>query len=412
MLGQGFLTKVMGASAYPSQAEATIQKYKSDTKGGGIGGRKPLECWGCSSDHSWMKAGKIVCPRGNNPAVQAKAKEYYEVYKASGRSRGYKGKKGRNVEFKDMTEQQQKKMREAVLAITAMESSSVASAITNSSNKSGMKNGPKVFLMFPVFSTAPPACRILPVPPQPSFPHITLVLGQDVNSSNCPAIHCVIDTAAALSTANLHFFAAIMKSYPKTVAAIHTAANFSPIILSSIVQQGGKSVTTELTVAFHFHLPYLTREESLTSLLMATGPNITVNTILGLPFIQQTRMIIDASDQVAELQALDTAPLPIDYRQATCTVPAIEPKANPITSHADVIKETERIKQFYAADQHAAPSPPSIMQPAKRAHEVASNTPPSPAAVGKAASFGSVIQPSYSVEADPDGLYNVPAFPA
>ncbi len=164
MLGQGFLTKVVGAGAYPSQVEATIQKYKSDTKGGGIGGRKPLECWGCSGDHSWMKAGKIVCPRGNNPAVQAKAKERYEVYKASGRSRGYKGKKGRNVKFKDMTKQQQKKMREAVLAITAVETSSIASAITNSSNESGAKNGPKVFLMVLVFSKAPPACRILLVP--------------------------------------------------------------------------------------------------------------------------------------------------------------------------------------------------------------------------------------------------------
>jgi hypothetical protein len=266
--------------------------------------------------------------------------------------------------------------------------------------------------MVPVFSMASPARRILPVPLQPSFPHITLVLGQDVNSSNCPAIRCVIDTAAALSTGNLHFFAAIAKVYPKMVVAIHTAANFSPIILSGIVQQGGESVTTELTVAFHFHLPYLTREGSSTSLLVVTGPNVTITTILGLPFIQQTRMIINLFDQVAELRALDTAPFPIDYHQAMCTIPAVEPKANPIASHADVIKEIERIKQFYAADQHAAPSPPSIMQPAKKAREVASDTPPSPAAVGKVVSFGSAIKPSYSVEADPDGLYDVPAFPA
>jgi hypothetical protein len=127
------------------------------------------------------------------------------------------------------------------------------------------------------------------------------VLSQDVNSSNCPAIRCIINTAAVLSTGNLHFFAAIAKAYPKTVAAIHTAADFSPIILSGIVQQGSESVTTKLTVAFHFHLPYLTREGSLTSLLVATGPNVIVNTILSLPFIQQTRMIINASDQVAEL---------------------------------------------------------------------------------------------------------------
>ncbi len=122
-------------------------------------------------------------------------------------------------------------------------------------------------------------------------------------------------------------------------------------------------------------------------------------------------MIINASDQVAELQALDTAPFPIDYRQAMCTIPAVEPKANPIASHADVIIEIERIKQFYAADQHAAPSPPSIMQPAKQARKVASNTPTSPAAVGKAVSFCSAIEPIYSVETDHDGLYDVPAFP-
>ncbi len=122
------------------------------------------------------------------------------------------------------------------------------------------------------------------------------------------------------------------------MAAIHTAADFLPIILSGIVQQGGESVTTKHTVAFHFHLPYLTREGSSTSLLVTTGPNVTVNTILGLPFIQQTRMIIDMSNQVAELRALDTAPFLMNYRQAMCTVPAVEPKANPIASHADVIK--------------------------------------------------------------------------
>jgi hypothetical protein len=136
-----------------------------------------------------------------------------------------------------MTKQQQKKLREAVLAITTGDlTSSVASAITNSSNKSGTKSGPRVFLMVLVFSAALPPCCILPVPLQPSFPHITLVLGQDLNSSNCPAICCVINTAAALSMGNLHFFAAIAKAYPKTMVVIHTQVDFLPIILSGIVQ--------------------------------------------------------------------------------------------------------------------------------------------------------------------------------
>ncbi len=413
ILGQGFLTNVVSVGAYPSQVEAT-QKYKTDMKGRGGGTKESLECWRCGGNHSWMKGGKFSCPWGNDPAVQAKAKEWYKAYKASSRGHRYKGRKGRVIKFKDMTKQQQKKLRKAVLAITAGDStSSVTSAIMNLSNKSGTKSGPRVFLMVLVFSAALPPCRILPVPLQPLFPHITLVLGQDLNSSNCPVIHCIINTAVVLSTGNLHFFAIIAKAYPKTVAAIHTQADFLPIIFSGIVQQGGESVTTELMAAFHFHLPYLTREGSATSLLVVTGPNVIVNTILGLPFIQLTRMIINASDQVTELQALDTAPFLINYHQAMCTVPSVEPKANPaITSHADIIKKIEQIEQFYATDQHAAPSPPSILHPAKRARKVANNPPTSPA-VGKVVSFGSIIElePNYSVEAEPDELYKVPALP-
>jgi hypothetical protein len=237
MLGQGFLTNIVGVGAYPSQAEATIQKYKTNMKGSGGGTKKPLECWECGGNHSWMKGGKISCPRGNNPAVQAKAKERYKAYKASSRGCRYKRQKGPVIKFKDMAERQQKKLRKAVLAITAGDStSSVASAIMNSSNESGTKSGPRVFLIVPVFSAALPPRRILPVPLQPSFSHITLMLGQDLNSSNCPTICCVINTAAALSMGNLHFFAAIAKAYPKTVVAIHTQADFLPIILSGIVQ--------------------------------------------------------------------------------------------------------------------------------------------------------------------------------
>ena len=64
-------------------------------------------------------------------------------------------------------------------------------------------------------------------------------------------------------------------------------------------------------------------------LLIATGPDVTVNAILGLPFIQQTRMVIDASDQVADMHALDMPPFPIDFRRAMCTVPALPPDIAP-----------------------------------------------------------------------------------
>ena len=95
-------------------------------------------------------------------------------------------------------------------------------------------------------------------------------------------------------------------------------------MLSGIVQRGGESITTKLTVGFQFHLPYLTKDGDTTSILIATGPHVTVNTIVGLPFIQATRAVIDLSDNVVELRAFDAPPFPLEYRRATVHVPVIE----------------------------------------------------------------------------------------
>ena len=222
-------------------------------------------------------------------------------------------------------------------------------------------------ISIPVPVLQSPARRTLPVQIQAAFPHITLQLGSVLGCSNCLAIRCVVDTAAALSTGNLHFFAAIAKAYPHTVTAVHRETDYLPITLSGIVQQGSESVSTKLTVGFQFHLPYLTREGHPTHLSVACGPNVTVNTILGLPFIQQTRMIIDASDQVADLRALNTPPFPIDFRRAMCTVPTIQQPpapAAPSAQHADVIRAVDDILAFYA--DNPTPNPQGILQPSKR----------------------------------------------
>ncbi len=91
-------------------------------------------------------------------------------------------------------------------------------------------------LPVPVFSMTPPSRRVLPVAIQAAFPHITLQLGTVLGCGNCPAIRCVVDTAAALTTGNLHFFAEIAKAYPHTIASIYSPDDYSPITLSGIVQ--------------------------------------------------------------------------------------------------------------------------------------------------------------------------------
>jgi hypothetical protein len=82
------------------------------------------------------------------------------------------------------------------------------------------------------------------------MPHSTLQLGTNLDCSNCPSIQCVVDTAAALCIRNYHFFSAIAKQYPHCVAKIFLPKDYSPIILSGILQDDLRAVTTDLAVAF------------------------------------------------------------------------------------------------------------------------------------------------------------------
>ncbi len=209
---------------------------------------------------------------------------------------------------------EKKKIHEAVFASLTtdnLQASSTFGIMASTSSSAAGKARPAVFILTipvtPVFQVTP-AYHTLPIQIQATFPHITLQLGSTLGCRKCPAIRCVIDTAVALSTDNIHFFAVIMKAYPHTAAAIHKQSNNSCITLSYIIQQGGASFTTKLIIGFQFHVPYLICAGTATTLSIATRPNVGVNTILGLWFIQQTKMIIVTFDQVTDLCALNACP--------------------------------------------------------------------------------------------------------
>ena len=86
------------------------------------------------------------------------------------------------------------------------------------------------------------------------------------------------------------------------------------------------------------------------SIVIATGPLVTVNTIVGLPFIQAIQAIIDLSDNVADLCAFDAPPFPIEYRHATVHVPVIEEGADHPVYLADtknsIIQEIKDLESY------------------------------------------------------------------
>ncbi len=157
----------------------------------------------------------------------------------------------------------------------------------------------------------------MPILIQSNLPHIIFQFGANLDCPNCPLIYCTIDLCAALTTGN-HFFALVAKHFPHCVAKIYTPEDYAQIVLSGIVQSNKDSVTTKLEVRFLFHLPYKTREGNSASLMIATGPNISVNTIIGLPFMKAMGMILDLVDRVVDCKYLDCPPWISAGHQTMC----------------------------------------------------------------------------------------------
>jgi hypothetical protein len=91
-----------------------------------------------------------------------------------------------------------------------------------------------------------------------------------------------------------------------------------------------------------------------TSLVIATGANVSVNTILGLPFIKGTGAIVDCNDDVVQCKKLDCPPFNIDFRRTSSKVPIMdEPSAKTKVHFAEtykrVIKDIENLEQYFDA---------------------------------------------------------------
>ncbi len=262
-----------------------------------------------------------MCPNRDKPGIRKEADKAYKVWHDKYCKKQEQCTKKRKVDYAKMSDANKECVQEVVLASMGIKPIPAESSLDSPSPS----KKPLIFIIdVPLLSASTPTRDILPAPIMSNFPHIQLQLRSTLDCPDCPNLHCVVDTAAALTMGNFHFVAALAKKYPHCVAKLYVPEDYNPIILSGIVQHGGESVTMELTVGFQFHLPYLTRDGQATSILIATGPHVTVNTIVGLPFIQATRMIIDLSDNVADMRALDASPFPLEYRCAMVHAPIVD----------------------------------------------------------------------------------------
>ena len=88
----------------------------------------------------------------------------------------------------------------------------------------------------------------------------------------------------------LHFYASVAKRFLHCVAKVFAPKDYAAIVLLGIMQTSEQAaVTTKLEISWQFYLPYKTKEGNDALFVIATGPHVSVNTILGLPFMQGTK---------------------------------------------------------------------------------------------------------------------------
>jgi hypothetical protein len=269
------------------------------------------------------------------------------------------------VNFGDLPEATRAQMQGQVHQYKAGGSTSVVLSVTGPSTFSTSApparergGGNRVIFVIdvPCLAAGSPLKRMMPITIPSNLPHIALQFGPDLDMADCPQVCCAVDTCAALTTGIFHFFSALAKHYPHCLAKLLTPANYAPIVLSGIVQANNAVVTTEL-VGFQFHLPYHTSGGDSSSLLIATGPNVSVNMIIGLPFIKATGMILDFVEDVAECKHLDCSPFPMDFWCMSNHVPVAEAPAHHLGPHeTSILKELLNLKHWYNAKVMAGSS--------------------------------------------------------
>ncbi len=102
------------------------------------------------------------------------------------------------------------------------------------------------------------------------------------------------------------------------------------------------------------------RDGGSASLMVATGPNVLVNTIIRLPFMKATGMILDIVDKVVDCRYLDCPLFPVNFCWTLNHVPVMDKKTdtpvNHTTSYLKLIQEVENLEHYYDAKVMAGSS--------------------------------------------------------
>jgi hypothetical protein len=135
---------------------------------------------------------------------------------------------------------------------------------------------------------------------------------------------------------------AIAERVPHVVKSLTWAKDkYSPITLSGVVSdKEGKTQhqpTASLPAIIEYYMPYKSKEGYQTTLKIALGEMVSVNTIMGMSMIKPAKLSLDLNDNVIDPGVLDTEPFPVTYKQTIKSIPDFQ---NLETAGKSLVTET------------------------------------------------------------------------
>ena len=283
----------------------------------------------------------VCCPNANKPGIcehaAAQIKDF-QVRRGRKHAKGTKRRSVNTLNWDDIPSKQRVVLlqRHHSGSVVTTNGGSIASSITGATMTCASGNcASHITLHQDVVvlvgtSLNPP----IPIAIHSPMAHITFQTGTSNEEKDCPNLRCVFDTGAALSTANFHFMEAAVCQNPHILKRVYMPADYASIVLSGILTSSNDEPITNGTSSWVQNsppLPYQGQKQDI--LLVATGPDVAVNHILGLPFIKAMGMIGNFVDNVCQAKHLLCNLFPIDFKCATKSIPVFMYATAPCNVH-------------------------------------------------------------------------------
>jgi hypothetical protein len=297
-----------------------MSKYDKDNN---VVKRTRGPCWGCGdTDHSFANRKVITCPNKDKPGVMEKAtkarKDFNEKLSARKKARS------KRETTEGGTGGFLLKLSGAQIQALSADQLRTLISVGGESPSKKPKGDIHTFSVMVLEASTGSALPRIPISVEGNLPHISLPIGHDPQTKF--SLSVAYDTCAACNVGFAGHHLPIAERYPELVKSLtYTADKYTPLTLSGIVH-GDKDAASQkpsaiLPIVIEYWMPFLTKEGHKTTLKIALGNEVSVNTIIGMPMIRPAKLSFDLVDNVVESGILDTEPFPVIYRPTIQSAP-------------------------------------------------------------------------------------------